>query len=224
MRRLQIERPEGWRGRLSGSSNQYRAQAVPFARRPAQYSPAHGDAKSQSGERQGRRSDRRPAHSQARRKRLHRKGRSHLRLKIAGSVIPAERAGARERAGIPKHKTAGFPKFTDQVQHFLYKVLRWDDSMNSFRLKNAVQFPGLSQAGKTIRQIAAVMDRAPSTITRELKRNSGTQVGYQPAYAEQQAKSRRWRGSRLLRKPDLQEAVLKGLSTRLVASSSCRTT
>ena len=55
------------------------------------------------------------------------------------------------------------------------------------------------------------MDRAPSTIARELKRSSGTQFGYQPAYAEQQAKSRRWRGSRLLRKPDLQEEVLKGL-------------
>src|SRR5512136_2825596 len=65
------------------------------------------------------------------------------------------------------------------------------------------------QAGKTIRQIAAAMDRAPSTIARELKRKSGTQVGYQPAYAEQQAKSRRWRGSRLLRKPQLHQEVLK---------------
>ena len=35
----------------------------------------------------------------------------------------------------------------------------------------------LSQAGKTIRQIAAAMDRAPSTIMRELKRNSGAQGG-----------------------------------------------
>src|SRR4029450_11273651 len=68
------------------------------------------------------------------------------------------------------------------------------------------------QAGKTIRQIAAAMDRAPSTITRELKRHSGAQVGYDPAEAEQQAKSRHWRGSRLLRKPDLQQAVLKGLA------------
>src|SRR6476661_4310983 len=67
------------------------------------------------------------------------------------------------------------------------------------------------QAGKTIRQIAAAMDRAPSTIARELKRNSGTQVGYQPAYAEQQAKSRRWRGCRLLRDTALQEQVLHGL-------------
>ena len=70
----------------------------------------------------------------------------------------------------------------------------------------------LSHAEKTIRQIAAAMDRAPSTITRELKRNSGAQLGYQPAYAEQQAKSRRWRGSRLLRKLDLQQAVLKALA------------
>ena len=69
----------------------------------------------------------------------------------------------------------------------------------------------LSHGGKTIRQIAAAMDRAPSTIMRELKRNSGAKVGYQPAYAEQQAKSRRWRGSRLLRDGTLQAEVLKRL-------------
>src|SRR5438046_8278474 len=70
-----------------------------------------------------------------------------------------------------------------------------------FSLEERCTLCRLKQAGKTVRQIAAIMDRAPSTITRELKRNSGTQVGYQPAYAEQQAKSRRWRGSRLLRSP-----------------------
>ena len=69
-----------------------------------------------------------------------------------------------------------------------------------------------SQAGKTIRQIAAAMDRAPSTIARELKRNRGAQVGYRPAYAEQQTRSRRWRGSRLLRHPDLQAVVLDRLA------------
>lgn len=73
----------------------------------------------------------------------------------------------------------------------------------------------LSEAGKTIRQIAAAMDRQPSTIARELKRNSGTQVGYRPSYAEQQAKSRRWRGSRLLRKPALQALVLERLAQGL---------
>lgn len=46
---------------------------------------------------------------------------------------------------------------------------------------------------------------------RESNRNRGTQVGYQPAYAEQQAKSRRWKGSRLLRDLDLQERVLTRL-------------
>lgn len=69
-----------------------------------------------------------------------------------------------------------------------------------------------SQAGKTIRQIAAAMDRAPSTIARELKRNRSAQVGYRPAYAEQQTRSRRWRGSRLLRHPDLQAVVLDRLA------------
>ena len=79
-------------------------------------------------------------------------------------------------------------------------------------LKDRCRISGLSQAGKTIRQIAAAMDRAPSTITRELKRNTGTQVGYQPANANQQAKSRRWKGSRLLRNADLQSLVLNRLS------------
>jgi transposase, IS30 family len=69
----------------------------------------------------------------------------------------------------------------------------------------------LSEAGKTIRQIAAALDRAPSTVMRELKRNSGSQVGYQTVYAEQQANSRRWKGSRLLRDADLQNRVLTRL-------------
>jgi IS30 family transposase len=69
----------------------------------------------------------------------------------------------------------------------------------------------LKQAGKAVRQIAAIMDRAPSTIARELKRNRATKLGYQPAYAHQQAKSRHWRGSRLLRDSELQYQVLNRL-------------
>src|SRR6476659_413634 len=80
-----------------------------------------------------------------------------------------------------------------------------------FSLEERCELSRLSHAGKTIRQIAAAMDRAPSTVARELKRNSGAKVGYQPAYAEQQAKSRRWRGCRLLRDTALQEQVLHGL-------------
>ena len=39
-------RPKDRRGRLSGSHDEHRAQAVSFARRSAQYPPSHGDAKS----------------------------------------------------------------------------------------------------------------------------------------------------------------------------------
>lgn len=42
----------------------------------------------------------------------------------------------------------GYPKFTNQVQHLLDKVLPWDKSMNSFRLKSAVHFPDLAKPGK----------------------------------------------------------------------------
>lgn len=80
-----------------------------------------------------------------------------------------------------------------------------------FSLEERCTISRLSQAGETIRQIAAIMDRAPSSIARELKRNSGTQLGYQPGYAQQQAKSRHWRGSRLLRDSELQRQVLDRL-------------
>jgi transposase, IS30 family len=79
-------------------------------------------------------------------------------------------------------------------------------------LDDRCEIARLSEAGKTIRQIAAAMDRSPSTIMRELKRNRGAQVGYRASYAEQQAKSRRWRGSRLVRSPGLQTEVLKRLA------------
>jgi IS30 family transposase len=79
-------------------------------------------------------------------------------------------------------------------------------------LDDRCEIARLSEAGKTIRQIAAAMDRSPSTIARELKRNRGAHVGYRPSYAEQQAKSRRWRGSRLVRNSDLQREVLEKLA------------
>ena len=69
-------------------------------------------------------------------------------------------------------------------------------------------------AGKSIRQIAAALDRSPSSISRELKRNAGSSLGYKPAYAGEQARARRWRGSKLLRNPDLQALVLERLLER----------
>ena len=58
-----------------------------------------------------------------------------------------------------------------------------------------------------MRQMAAEMDRSPSTISRELKRNSSRKEGYQPVYADDLAWSRRWRGSRLDRDAQLRHIV-----------------
>jgi IS30 family transposase len=63
-----------------------------------------------------------------------------------------------------------------------------------------------------MRQIAAALDRPPSTVSRELKRNGGTQVGYKPNYAQQQAKARRWKGSRE-RDESLRAAVMDRLAS-----------
>jgi IS30 family transposase len=69
----------------------------------------------------------------------------------------------------------------------------------------------LYEAGQSIRQIAATLDRQPSTISRELKRNTGSKIGYQPAYAQAQASARRWSGSRLERDDTLRQTVLDRL-------------
>jgi len=50
--------------------------------------------------------------------------------------------------GLFSAELAWIPKFTNQVQHLLDKVLPWDKSMNSFRLKSAVRFPDLAKPGK----------------------------------------------------------------------------
>jgi IS30 family transposase len=69
----------------------------------------------------------------------------------------------------------------------------------------------LQADGRSVRQIAAALDRAPSTISREVRRNRGRQLGYKPSYAQDQTKARRWSGSRLEHDADLRRAVLKGL-------------
>ena len=70
----------------------------------------------------------------------------------------------------------------------------------------------LQTAGTSIRQIAASLDRAPSTIARELRRNSSPSTGYKPSYAQQQARSHRWVGSRLDRDRGLRDRVLSRLA------------
>jgi IS30 family transposase len=84
-------------------------------------------------------------------------------------------------------------------------------------------------AGESLRKIAASLDRAPSTISRELSRNtsSGPRAApYKPAYAAEQTSARRWRGSRLERNEELQRLVLErmalGWSPRQVSGRLAR--
>lgn len=86
---------------------------------------------------------------------------------------------------------------------------------NQLTLDDRCEISRLHQTGQTCRQMAAALDRSPSTIARELKRNSGTKVGYKPTYAQAQARSRRWSGSRLERDPVLREIVLSDLKAGL---------
>src|SRR5882724_1380336 len=69
----------------------------------------------------------------------------------------------------------------------------------------------LQAEGRKKSQIAAALGRPASTIGRELKRNSGRQIGDRAVYAQQQTQARRWRGSRLERDPALRQQVLDGL-------------
>ena len=81
-----------------------------------------------------------------------------------------------------------------------------------FSIEERCEIARLSGEGRSIRAIAAGLDRAPSSVARELKRNSGAQVGYKPVYAQQQARARRWSGSKLDRNPDLRARVLGQLT------------
>ena len=84
-----------------------------------------------------------------------------------------------------------------------YRQLSLDDRCEVARLY---------AAGRTLRQIASALHRPPSTISRELKRNSGREVGYKPAYAQARSRARRWKGSRLERQVALRERVLDRLA------------
>lgn len=93
-------------------------------------------------------------------------------------------------------------------------------------LEDRCEIARLQAGGCTKRQIAAALDRSPSTISRELRRNRGRHVGYKPSYAQEQTRARRWTGSRLERDPVLRRAVLwrlaRGWSPEQVAGRMAR--
>ena len=66
----------------------------------------------------------------------------------------------------------------------------------------------LRAGGQSFRQISAALGRQTSTVSREIKRNSGTQVGYKAYYADSLTRGRRWQGSKMERDQTLQSTVL----------------
>src|SRR5258708_39251789 len=80
-------------------------------------------------------------------------------------------------------------------------------------LEERVEIYRLHAGGKSQNEIASALDPAPSTISRELQRNSrptkGWRGGYEPVRAQQLAESRgRWDGRfKLARPPDLRDRV-----------------
>lgn len=87
--------------------------------------------------------------------------------------------------------------------------------MSTYRqlsLEERCSIAQLREAGQSIRQIAATLDREPSTVSRELKRNAGAKIGYRPGYAQAQAEARRWHGCRLEREDALRENILDRLA------------
>jgi IS30 family transposase len=79
-------------------------------------------------------------------------------------------------------------------------------------LEDRCELARLQASGRSIRQIAAALDRSPSTISRELRRNRGAALGYKPGHAQERTQARRWMGSRLQRDPALRRAVLERLA------------
>src|SRR6478736_8223991 len=74
-------------------------------------------------------------------------------------------------------------------------------------IEDRCRIASLQEQGRSIRQIAAALDRAPSSIAREIKRNAGCKVGYRPAYAHEQTRARPWKGSKLERDENLRRRL-----------------
>jgi IS30 family transposase len=84
-----------------------------------------------------------------------------------------------------------------------------------FSFEERCRIAELCRAGCSIRQVAADLDRSPSSVSRELRRNAAAgspPAGYRPQWAQQQTRARRWSGSRLERDAELRRTVLEKLA------------
>ena len=75
-------------------------------------------------------------------------------------------------------------------------------------IRERCEIARLQAEGYSVRTIATALDRSPSTVSRELKRNGTKTRGYDPEEAQARARARTWAGSRLDRDDALRETVL----------------
>src|SRR5437868_6965229 len=92
---------------------------------------------------------------------------------------------------------------------------------DQFTLEERCEVARLYADGCSVRQIAATLDRSASSISRELRRNRGQQIGYKPVHAQERAKARRWKGSKLDRNAALREEVLTCLAKGWSPQQAC---
>jgi IS30 family transposase len=83
-----------------------------------------------------------------------------------------------------------------------------------FTLEDRCTIARLRKAGQSCRQIASALGCSASSISREIRRNTGygAKAGYAPAHADDIAWSRRWRGARLDRNETLRAIVFDRLA------------
>lgn len=82
---------------------------------------------------------------------------------------------------------------------------------SQFTFEERCEVARLLTAKQSYWKIAAALDRAPSSIMREVKRNGSGKQGYRARYAQEQALARRWGGGKLERNDALREDVLADL-------------
>jgi IS30 family transposase len=99
-----------------------------------------------------------------------------------------------------------------------YGVAAMGQCYGQLSLEERVEIYRLHAGGKSQNEIASALERAPSTISRELRRNSQPSKvwtgGYEPVRAQRLAeRRRRWDGRfKLARQPDLRNRVGKSLA------------